>query len=357
MLQRHLDKGSDLADAAATSGLNELSHSLREHLRDFSARLENRREYLEDTTRCCLLQDRANEWMRLMRVAMDNDAARGDDDDNDDGGGGDDGSNGAQRFGERHLTPLPSKQLEEMMSLAEKLGNETLIEQCRIVRDECIVLSELIQNNLRLMSSGTISRGSFGISETAGESHLWEDSDSSNGGSGPMDSGIGSGITSSGAGNGSNSSSSNGGCCRSTLDNIAELRESGDQDNLDSPPRTPSRSPAGRRLAKPPVNSHLQRSPSIAPAGMKAKKTILLIMREMIQTERDYVKSLEYIIENYIPELVRDDIPQALRGQRNVIFGNVEKIYEFHSQHFLRELEQCEHSPMMVGQCFLRHVR
>lgn len=104
-------------------------------------------------------------------------------------------------------------------------------------------------------------------------------------------------------------------------------------------------------------------------------------MREMIQTERDYVKSLEYIIEvgiliidrsnnpcnvrnnkcffilsqNYIPELVREDIPQAMRGQRNVIFGNVEKIYEFHSQHFLGELEQCEHSPMRVGQCFLRH--
>lgn len=53
---------------------------------------------------------------------------------------------------------------------------------------------------------------------------------------------------------------------------------------------------------------------------------------------------------------MREDIPQALRGQRNVIFGNVEKIYEFHSQHFLRELEQCEQSPMLVGQCFLRHV-
>ncbi|XP_033222681.1 uncharacterized protein LOC117176535 [Belonocnema kinseyi] len=62
-------------------------------------------------------------------------------------------------------------------------------------------------------------------------------------------------------------------------------------------------------------------------------------------------------IENYIPELVREDIPQSLRGQRNVIFGNVEKIYEFHSQHFLRELEQCEQSPMMVGQCFIRHEK
>lgn len=110
-------------------------------------------------------------------------------------------------------------------------------------------------------------------------------------------------------------------------------------------------------------------------------------MKEMIQTERDYVRSLEYVIEvslmtlfvvfflftilkylfiffpffffffqNYIPELVREDIPQALRGQRNVIFGNIEKIFEFHSQYFLQELERCEQSPLHVGQCFLRHV-
>lgn len=75
----------------------------------------------------------------------------------------------------------------------------------------------------------------------------------------------------------------------------------------------------------------------------------------MIQTERDYVKSLDYVIENYIPELLREDIPQALRGQRNVVFGNIEKIYEFHSQHFLRELEQCEHSPLQVGHIFLKY--
>lgn len=63
-------------------------------------------------------------------------------------------------------------------------------------------------------------------------------------------------------------------------------------------------------------------------------------MREMIGTERDYVRSLNYIIENYMNELLRDDIPQALRGQRNVIFGNVERIYEFHQQYFLEELER-----------------
>lgn len=79
-------------------------------------------------------------------------------------------------------------------------------------------------------------------------------------------------------------------------------------------------------------------------------------MREMIQTERDYVKSLEYVIENYVPMLLKEEIPQALRGQRNVIFGNIEKIYEFHSQHFLKELERHENCPLQVGESFLKHV-
>lgn len=53
---------------------------------------------------------------------------------------------------------------------------------------------------------------------------------------------------------------------------------------------------------------------------------------------------------------MRDDIPQALRGQRNVVFGNIEKIYEFHNQYFLTELEHCENNPFIVGQCFLDFV-
>lgn len=118
-----------------------------------------------------------------------------------------------------------------------------------------------------------------------------------------------------------------------------------------------------------PVNSHLLTRASalqladsaISDANfseeqLRNRKTLLLVMREMVQTERDYVKSLDYIIENYIPELLREDIPQALRGQRNVVFGNIEKIYEFHSLYFLQQLEQCESCPFMVGQCFLQYV-
>ncbi|XP_057689818.1 pleckstrin homology domain-containing family G member 4B isoform X3 [Corythoichthys intestinalis] len=79
------------------------------------------------------------------------------------------------------------------------------------------------------------------------------------------------------------------------------------------------------------------------------------IMDEMIFTEREYVRSLSYVIEHYFPEMERLDLPQDLRGKRNIIFGNIEKLWDFHSQYFLKDLESCAHSPLSISSCFLRH--
>ncbi|XP_059184640.1 pleckstrin homology domain-containing family G member 4B-like [Centropristis striata] len=79
------------------------------------------------------------------------------------------------------------------------------------------------------------------------------------------------------------------------------------------------------------------------------------IMEELLSTEREYVKALGYVREHYFPELERPDVPQDLRGQRGSIFGNLEKLHDFHRHHFLNELESCENEPFRVGRCFLRH--
>ncbi|XP_035934320.2 pleckstrin homology domain-containing family G member 4B isoform X5 [Halichoerus grypus] len=79
------------------------------------------------------------------------------------------------------------------------------------------------------------------------------------------------------------------------------------------------------------------------------------IMAEMVSTEREYVRSLGYVIDNYFPEMERTDLPQDLRGKRSIVFGNLEKLYDFHHQHFLVELEHCQHSPLAAGRGFLRH--
>ncbi|XP_074646791.1 pleckstrin homology domain-containing family G member 4B-like [Tubulanus polymorphus] len=116
-----------------------------------------------------------------------------------------------------------------------------------------------------------------------------------------------------------------------------------------------------------PVNTHLLRQSKqlthhssmadlrLTEAEIKSRRVLAHVMAEMIQTERDYVQSLNYIIENYIPEIMRDDVPQALRGKRNVIFGNIENIHQFHSQHFLKKLINCENSPFQICRCFLDH--
>jgi len=83
----------------------------------------------------------------------------------------------------------------------------------------------------------------------------------------------------------------------------------------------------------------------------KVKMTI----DELISTEKDYVKSLNYVIQNYVPEMSRLDLPHALRCKRNVIFGNLENIADFHSNRFLQHLQECKEKPQLVAKVFKNH--
>uniref|UniRef100_A0AAR2LLK4 Uncharacterized protein n=1 Tax=Pygocentrus nattereri TaxID=42514 RepID=A0AAR2LLK4_PYGNA len=101
------------------------------------------------------------------------------------------------------------------------------------------------------------------------------------------------------------------------------------------------------------VDTHRTGSPIPEPRAKGSK--LRHIVDEMVTTEREYVRSLRYIIDHYFPEMERPDLPQDLRGKRSVIFGNLEKLVDFHSQYFLKELESCCNHPLRVSHCFLRH--
>ncbi|XP_027476052.2 puratrophin-1 [Zalophus californianus] len=101
----------------------------------------------------------------------------------------------------------------------------------------------------------------------------------------------------------------------------------------------------GSSSTMPPPSSSDPRSPS----------RLQLVLAEMVATEREYVRALDYTMENYFPELDRPDVPQGLRGQRAHLFGNLEKLRDFHCHFFLRELEACTQHPSRVAYAFLRH--
>lgn len=77
-------------------------------------------------------------------------------------------------------------------------------------------------------------------------------------------------------------------------------------------------------------------------------------MAELLQTERAYVKDLEICIKAFLIEMRNsNNIPQALVGKEEILFGNLEEIYNFHNDIFLRELEKYETMPEDVGHCFV----
>ncbi|XP_049559731.1 puratrophin-1 [Orcinus orca] len=98
--------------------------------------------------------------------------------------------------------------------------------------------------------------------------------------------------------------------------------------------------------------------PTMPPPGgsePRSPNRLHLVLAEMVATEREYVRALDYTMENYFPELDRPDVPQGLRGQRAHLFGNLEKLRDFHRHFFLRELEACTKHPPRVAYAFLRH--
>ncbi|XP_019123207.1 proto-oncogene DBL isoform X2 [Larimichthys crocea] len=82
------------------------------------------------------------------------------------------------------------------------------------------------------------------------------------------------------------------------------------------------------------------------------------IMKELIATERIYVDELLSVLLGYRAEMedpsMSNLLPSALRSQKDVLFGNMPEIYQFHSRIFLQDLQGCLETPERVGASFLQ---
>ncbi|KAM8954399.1 putative guanine nucleotide exchange factor MCF2L2 isoform 3-T3 [Pelodytes ibericus] len=82
------------------------------------------------------------------------------------------------------------------------------------------------------------------------------------------------------------------------------------------------------------------------------------IINELIETERVYVEELQSIIEGYSSSVDNPEmnslVPAALQNNKDILFGNLPEIYEFHKRIFLKELEKCTENTDSLGRCFLK---
>ncbi|KAK7161386.1 hypothetical protein R3I94_004154 [Phoxinus phoxinus] len=84
------------------------------------------------------------------------------------------------------------------------------------------------------------------------------------------------------------------------------------------------------------------------------------VMNELLETERAYVEELLCVLEGYAAEMdnpaMAHLIPNTLLHKKDILFGNMPEIYQFHKKTFLRELETYTDYPELVGRCFLERM-
>ncbi|XP_050073196.1 triple functional domain protein isoform X1 [Anopheles maculipalpis] len=85
-------------------------------------------------------------------------------------------------------------------------------------------------------------------------------------------------------------------------------------------------------------------------------------LRELVTTEEAYVNDLSQIVNGYIAEIRNPSstvlIPDDLKGgKERMVFGNIEAIYEWHRDHFLKSLQKCLQNPYELGSLIKRSER
>ncbi|CAI2304110.1 unnamed protein product [Caenorhabditis sp. 36 PRJEB53466] len=81
------------------------------------------------------------------------------------------------------------------------------------------------------------------------------------------------------------------------------------------------------------------------------------VLMELVETEQDYVRDLTSVVEGYIGNLEKMDLPADLVGKDKIIFANIAQILDFHKVCFLKEIEKCTENYEAAGAAFVKYER
>ncbi|XP_070494740.1 guanine nucleotide exchange factor DBS isoform X6 [Chironomus tepperi] len=82
------------------------------------------------------------------------------------------------------------------------------------------------------------------------------------------------------------------------------------------------------------------------------------VLTELLETERIYVNEMRSILTGYKDKLLSEEmqsmVPAGLQGNADILFGNLQEIYTFHSDVFLKDLENSICLTELVALCFVQ---
>ncbi|MED6272248.1 hypothetical protein CHARACLAT_028256 [Characodon lateralis] len=89
----------------------------------------------------------------------------------------------------------------------------------------------------------------------------------------------------------------------------------------------------------------------------KAMRHRTFVLNELIQTEKDYVKDLGTVVEGFMKRIEEKSVPEDMKGKEKIVFGNIHRIYDWHRDFFVGELEKCVDDNELLPELFIKHER
>lgn len=89
----------------------------------------------------------------------------------------------------------------------------------------------------------------------------------------------------------------------------------------------------------------------------KALRGRMFVVKELIQTEKDYVKDLGIVVEGFMKRIEEKGVPDNMKGKDKIVFGNIHQIYDWHKDFFVGELEKCLEDHEKLPELFCKHER
>uniref|UniRef100_A0A0A1WXQ2 Muscle M-line assembly protein unc-89 n=1 Tax=Zeugodacus cucurbitae TaxID=28588 RepID=A0A0A1WXQ2_ZEUCU len=80
-------------------------------------------------------------------------------------------------------------------------------------------------------------------------------------------------------------------------------------------------------------------------------------VRELIETEEEFGRDLQKIVDRYIKAVDNTTAPRIVRDSKDIIFSNFEQIAEFHNMVLIEGLKYYSEQPNMIAKTFLRLER
>ncbi|CAO4361588.1 unnamed protein product [Caenorhabditis nigoni] len=135
-------------------------------------------------------------------------------------------------------------------------------------------------------------------------------------------------------------------CLPPPMENITITNNSMEEKDVNDDPM------AASDVAEPEVPEKVEKTPE---ETARFKRSYVLM--ELVETEQDYVKDLTSVVEGYIGNLEKMDLPADLVGKDKIIFANIAQILDFHKTCFLKEIEKCTENYEAAGQAFVKYER